>query len=115
MSKLNEQEKAGQESLADDQEAVNNRRDFLKKAGKYAIYTPPVMMMLMHPSANAFNKSACVSNGKPGNNDNGTPVGILSDNSPSVSSGGQSKNHSSSNEWNDNRRYVYRWFRRFRN
>ena len=34
-----------------------NRRAFLKKAGKYAVYTPPAMMMLMHPSANAVMKS----------------------------------------------------------
>ena len=58
-----------------------NRRAFLKKAGKYAVYTPPAMMMLMHPSANAVMKSAMggcnngVSNGPdclpPGINRNG--------------------------------------------
>lgn len=37
---------------------VKNRRAFLKKAGKFAVYTPPAMMMLMHPSANAVMKSA---------------------------------------------------------
>jgi len=35
-----------------------NRRAFLKKAGKFAVYTPPAMMLLMHPSANAVMKSA---------------------------------------------------------
>ena len=31
-------------------EAVSSRRDFLKKAGKFAVYTPPAVMMLMKPS-----------------------------------------------------------------
>ena len=30
--------------------ADGSRRDFLKKAGKFAVYTPPAMMMLMKPS-----------------------------------------------------------------
>jgi hypothetical protein len=31
-----------------------SRRDFLKKAGKMALYTPPAIMLLMHPSRNAL-------------------------------------------------------------
>ena len=30
------------------------RREFLRKAGKLAVYTPPVIMALMHPGANAI-------------------------------------------------------------
>ena len=41
----------------------NARRDFLKKAGKFAIYTPPAIMMLMHPSANAVRGSMKGNNG----------------------------------------------------
>jgi hypothetical protein len=31
-----------------------SRREFLIKAGKIALYIPPAMMVLMHPSRNAF-------------------------------------------------------------
>ena len=31
-----------------------SRREFLIKAGKMALYIPPAMMVLMHPSRNAF-------------------------------------------------------------
>jgi len=31
------------------QESSNSRRDFLKKAGRFAVYTPPAIMMLMKP------------------------------------------------------------------
>jgi len=31
-------------------EDPSGRREFLKKAGKFAIYTPPVVMMLTKPS-----------------------------------------------------------------
>jgi hypothetical protein len=31
-----------------------SRRDFLKKAGKMALYTPPAIMLLMHPSRHAL-------------------------------------------------------------
>ena len=53
-----------------------NRRAFLKKAGKFAVYTPPAMMLLMHPSANAVMKSAvgrCDQDG--GNKGNGRRYG----------------------------------------
>jgi len=46
------------------------RRDFLKKAGKFAIYTPPAIMMLMHPSAHAVRGSMKPGNG-PGKGNNG--------------------------------------------
>jgi hypothetical protein len=31
-----------------------SRRNFLKEAGKFAAYTPPAMLVLMRPSANAI-------------------------------------------------------------
>jgi hypothetical protein len=34
------------------------RRDFLKKAGKFALYTPPVVTLLMYPSMQAIAKSS---------------------------------------------------------
>ena len=34
-----------------------SRREFLKKAGKLAIYTPPAMMVMMKPSYASFAKS----------------------------------------------------------
>jgi hypothetical protein len=30
------------------------RREFLERAGKWAIYTPPTMVMLMHPGLEAI-------------------------------------------------------------
>lgn len=47
------------------------RRDFLKKAGKFAIYTPPAIMMLMHPSAHAVRGSMHGNNGHHGGGNNG--------------------------------------------
>ena len=38
-----------------------SRREFLIKAGKMALYIPPAMMVLMHPSRNAFACSKSVS------------------------------------------------------
>jgi len=40
-------------------EATRSRREFLKKAGKYAIYTPPAVMLLMKPSQATFCRSGC--------------------------------------------------------
>lgn len=40
-----------------------DRRKFLKKAGRFAAYTPPAMLMLMHPSANAIVRSVRGNNG----------------------------------------------------
>ena len=37
-----------------------SRRKFLVKAGKLAIYTPPAIMLLMHPSKDALAQSAPV-------------------------------------------------------
>lgn len=33
-----------------EKEIAESRRDFLKKAGRFAAYTPPAMMLLMKPS-----------------------------------------------------------------
>lgn len=40
-------------------EAGSSRRDFLKKAGKFAVYTPPAVMMLMKPAHATLSKSYC--------------------------------------------------------
>jgi len=45
-------------------EATRSRREFLKKAGKYAIYTPPAVMLLMKPSQATFCGSGCGSRGR---------------------------------------------------
>lgn len=37
--------------------AVQARRNFLKTAGKFAVYTPPAVMMLMKPGYARMNKS----------------------------------------------------------
>ena len=34
--------------------AQQSRREFLEKAGKLAVYTPPVIMMLSYPSTEAI-------------------------------------------------------------
>jgi hypothetical protein len=38
-----------------------SRREFLRKAGKLAVYTPPAMMLLMQPSLKAVAASGKVS------------------------------------------------------
>jgi len=38
-------------------QAREARRDFLKKAGRFAIYTPPAMMVLMRPSSATIARS----------------------------------------------------------
>ncbi|VAW81306.1 hypothetical protein MNBD_GAMMA13-405 [hydrothermal vent metagenome] len=56
------------EEVADDSqlEAEQSRRDFLKTAGKFAVYTPPAVMLLMKPSYATLSKSY---NGRPGHGD----------------------------------------------
>jgi hypothetical protein len=39
-------------------EAENSRREFIKAAGKLAVYTPPVLMILMRPKPDAIAQSA---------------------------------------------------------
>jgi len=56
------------------------RRDFLKKAGKFAIYTPPAIMMLMHPSRNAIGKSLKGNNGFGNGGQDGSPNGFEDEN-----------------------------------
>lgn len=46
-----------------EQLVAESRRDFLKKAGKFAVYTPPAVMVLMKPSYATVNGSV---NGRPG-------------------------------------------------
>jgi hypothetical protein len=52
----------------------DSRRDFLKKAGKVAVYTPPAMMALSYPSLEAIAKSGC--NNGVGNGSDCLPPGI---------------------------------------
>jgi hypothetical protein len=47
-------DEASKEIQLADQET---RREFLIKAGKVAIYTPPAVMLLMHPSKDALAQS----------------------------------------------------------
>ena len=53
-------------------ETEESRRSFLKKAGKFAVYTPPAVMLLMKPSFATMSKSYV---GRP----NGGPKGGKSD------------------------------------
>lgn len=51
MKKINDSITETDHDAKDAEKAANgNRRDFLKKAGKFAVYTPPAVMMLMQPS-----------------------------------------------------------------
>ena len=43
--------------MEDEVKVVNARRKFLKDAGKFAVYTPPALMMLMKPSYASINSS----------------------------------------------------------
>jgi uncharacterized membrane protein len=73
---MNKEEKAPIPKKTDEE----TRREFLIKAGKMALYIPPAMMVLMHPSRNAF---ACKSlsvrpisgNNFGGHSDGGKPGG----------------------------------------
>jgi hypothetical protein len=38
-------------------EAEKSRREFIKAAGKLAVYTPPALMLLMRPTPNAIANS----------------------------------------------------------
>jgi hypothetical protein len=47
-----------EDTRVDPEEAVGQaRRNFLKTAGKFAVYTPPAVMMLMKPGYARMNKS----------------------------------------------------------
>jgi len=41
--------------------AEESRREFMKQAGKLAVYTPPAVVLLMRPSVNAIAQSAAPS------------------------------------------------------
>lgn len=54
-----------------------NRREFLKKAGKFAVYTPPTLMLLMQPSYAKIAKSGGSQGGvgsTPKMNDHQNPI-----------------------------------------
>jgi len=42
-----------------DHNKTESRRDFLKKAGKFAVYTPPALMVMSQSSHATFTKSCC--------------------------------------------------------
>ena len=46
--------KTKEETLIPQKKDEASRREFLIKAGKMALYVPPAMMVLMHPSRNSF-------------------------------------------------------------
>ncbi len=52
-----------------------SRRKFLEKAGKLAIYTPPVLTLMMNPSRHALARSPGCNNGV-GNGSDCLPPGI---------------------------------------
>lgn len=47
----------GDSHMNPEEAAGQARRDFLKTAGKFAVYTPPAVMMLMKPGYARMNKS----------------------------------------------------------
>ena len=63
-----------------DYKTIRARRDFLKKAGKFAAYTPPAMMLLMYPSRDAISKSLKGNNGYGNGGFDGSPNGKPDDN-----------------------------------
>ena len=44
------QKTINQEDARDAEQTAESRRKFLKQAGKFALYTPPAVMVLMKPS-----------------------------------------------------------------
>ena len=46
-----------EKQLTNEAEARAARREFLKKAGRFAVYTPPAMMVLMRPSSAGIARS----------------------------------------------------------
>ena len=60
-------------------ETENSRREFIKAAGKLAIYTPPVLMVLMRPTPDAIAQSAGHVNETSTDDKNGSLVGTASE------------------------------------
>ena len=56
-----------------DESQRKSRRKFIKSAGKFAIYTPPALMLMSHPSHEAFAKSCNQGVGAPVVNDGCQP------------------------------------------
>ncbi|MGI9320274.1 MAG: hypothetical protein ACR2O5_02590 [Thiogranum sp.] len=55
---MNKSENTTEATPVNPEEAVGQaRRSFLKTAGKFAVYTPPAVMMLMKPGYARMNKS----------------------------------------------------------
>jgi len=45
--------------MGKDESKTESRRKFLKTAGKFAIYTPPALMLMSKASANEIHPSLC--------------------------------------------------------
>ena len=45
------------ESMDNEKTTSESRRKFLKTAGKFAVYTPPVLLLMNKPSHATFNKT----------------------------------------------------------
>jgi hypothetical protein len=70
-------------------EAGQARRDFVKTAGKLAVYTPPIMMLLMKPTTSAIAASAGVP-------DTSTSTSSVTTNDGSAPNDGSTQNGGSS-------------------
>ncbi len=43
-----------------DDKKVESRREFLKTAGKFAVYTPPALMIMSNAKADGMYESCCI-------------------------------------------------------
>jgi hypothetical protein len=59
------------------QKLDTSRRDFLKKAGKMAVYVPPAMLALCSPSFEAIAQSSGASDQTPPSGNGGLPQWLL--------------------------------------
>lgn len=54
-----------------------SRREFLKKAGKFAVYTPPTISLLMHPDVQAIaSGGSSIDTDEPNQDDGNTAVDV---------------------------------------
>ncbi len=65
---------------------LEGRRDFLRKAGRFAIYTPPAMMLLMRPSSARIAHSG---GDQPVGKSNGRPIHSYHNGSGTTKSAGK--------------------------
>ena len=53
-----------------DENKMESRRDFLKTAGKFAVYTPPALMIMSNAKAGGMRESCCILNEQADQGDN---------------------------------------------